>query len=145
MMVYIGNTGHIYPTRRRAAIPPPRLLKKRHQKSSKQLTNFDGKAIQNRSQNRQKINQKSIKNHPKIIPGVVLERLGAVLGRLGGLEPSSWRPGAILEPSQERLGASRTRLGGVLGASWGRLRAFGGRPRGLLGRLGASRERLGAS
>ena len=92
-------------------------------------------------QNRQKIIQKSIKNRPKIIP----ERLGAVLGRLGGLEPSSWRPGAIEEPSQERLGACRRRLGGVLGASWERLRAFGGRPGSLLGRLGASRELLGAS
>ena len=89
--------------------------------------------------------QSSIKNRPKIIPGGVLERLGAVLGRLGGLEPSSWRPGAIEEPSQERLGACRRRLGGVLGASWERLRAFGGRPGSLLGRLGASRELLGAS
>ena len=96
-------------------------------------------------QYRQKIIQKSIKNRPKIIPGGVLERLGAVLGRLGGLEPSSWRPGAILEPSQERLGASRRRLGGVLGASWERLRAFGGRPGSLLGRLGASWELLGSS
>jgi hypothetical protein len=67
-----------------------------------------------------------------------LERLGAVLGRLGGLEPSSWRPGAILEPSQERLGASRRRLGGVLGASWERLRAFGGRRGSLWGVPGAS-------
>ena len=54
--------------------------------------------------------QKSIRNRPENIPGGVLERIGAVLGRLGGLEPSSWRPGAILEPSQERLGASRRRL-----------------------------------
>ena len=89
--------------------------------------------------------QKNIENRPKIIPGSVLERLGAVLGRLGGLEPSSWRPGAIEEPSQERLGACRRRLGGVLGASWERLKAFGGRPGSLLGRLGASRELLGAS
>ena len=96
-------------------------------------------------QNRKKIIHKSIKNRPKIIPGSVLERLGAVLGRLGGLEPSSWRPGAFLEPFQERLGASRKRLGGVLGASWGRLEAFGGRPGGLLGCLGASWELFGAS
>ena len=96
-------------------------------------------------QNRQKIIQKFIKNRPKIIPGGVLKRLGAVLGRLGGLEPSSWRPGAIEEPSQERLGASRRHLGSVLGTSWGRLRAFGERPGSLLGRLGASREPLRAS
>ena len=92
-----------------------------------------------------KIIHKSITNRPKIIPGSVLERLGAVLGRLGGLEPSSWRPGAIEEPSQERLGACRRRLGGVLGTSWERLRAFGGRPGSLLGRIGASWELLGAS
>ena len=59
------------------------------------------------------------------------------------MEPSSWRPGAILEPSQERLGASRRRLGGVLGASWERLRAFGGRPGSLLGRLGRPESFLG--
>ena len=105
---------------------------------------MDGRWIY-RHQHRQKIIQTSIKHRTKIIPGGVLERLGAVLGRLGGLEPSSWRPGAIEEPSQERLGVCRRRLGGILGASWERLRAFGGRPGSLFGRLGASRELLGAS
>ena len=96
-----------------------------------------------------KIVKKSFKSLLKIVQksslGASWSGLEAVLGHLGGLEPSSWRPGAIEEPSQERLGACRRRLGGVLGASWERLRAFGGRPGSLLGRLGASRELLGAS
>ena len=98
------------------------------------------------SKNHSKIYNKSSKNHP-------WERLGAAWGRLG----SSWGLGTVFVASWshrravpdprsvlERVGPKR-RLEGVLGASWERLRAFGGRPGSLLGRLGASRELLGAS
>ena len=74
---------YIYPTRRGAAIPPPRLAKKTKKCNSKNHQ----ESIKNQS----KINQKRTKNLSKIAQNRGLEaswrRLGGVLGGLG----ASWK------------------------------------------------------
>ena len=56
---------HMYPKRRRAASPPPRLPYKRYPKSNTQFAKSNEKSMQHRCQNLSKIIQKSSKNKLK--------------------------------------------------------------------------------
>ena len=93
-----------YPTRRRAAIPPPRLHKKRHQKIEQTILQT---STANRSKIIDKIVKTSIKNRSKSSKNHPWGCLGVVWGRLG----SSWL-GTVFVASWSHLRA-------VLGASWG--------------------------
>ena len=93
------------------------------------------KFSQNFLENPPKINQKSIKNRPKIIQNrgqggswSLSRRLGCVLGLLEGILPGFGRVlgrlGSVLGASWARLGTSWARLGASwapLGPSWRRL------------------------
>ena len=91
-------------------------FKKGTQNQTNNLQNLTENQRKIVSKNGPKINEKSFKNHSKIdqksfkiIPGGVLERLGSVLGRPGGLDPVfrvSWsekdgKHGSNLAPKTE--------------------------------------------